>query len=345
LSNIDDLLANVNIKGKVKDIYKRGNEVSKIMYPTASVGLTEALGGGFGAGRQSVVYGNTSAGKSALLMSSIGMWQEMGLTCAYLDSEMTFDEKFARDLGAEPDDLILLQTKSFGKAADQVVPLIKAGLDILVIDSISDLLPEQFLDEKGEMKDYEKQKQIGAHARSTSIFINALHYVNDKTALIMLSQTTTDLSGMYPKQIPMGGKKLGFASSAIVKLSSSSTAKEQLKANVDVAGRKFEEPVGRTVEWIVEKNKMGVAHGAGEYQLLYRDSELGPVGINRQAEMVDLALKYGVVTQAGAWTKYDGQNYSGKPGFLKHLRENPDVFETILTELQAARNGGVLEDE
>jgi RecA/RadA recombinase len=48
------------------------------MYPLASRGLTHALGGGIGKGRMTLLYGNTSSGKSLLMMQSIGLWQKQG---------------------------------------------------------------------------------------------------------------------------------------------------------------------------------------------------------------------------------------------------------------------------
>lgn len=335
---INDLLENLDPKTRKRFITAQQQETVRL--PLASVGLTEALGGGIGAGRLTTIYGNTSAGKSALCLQSIGMWQAQGLTCAYVDSEMTYDKEWSAKLGVDNDELILIQKRSFGAAFDTVKPLVKAGLDVLVVDSISDLLPEQFVDEKGEIKDFAGQKQIGAHARSTSIFINGLHYINEKTALIALSQTTTDLSGMHPVQIPMGGKKLGFASSQIIKLKSSGKD-ANLKDEVAVGERMFEEFVGRRVEYTVEKNKMAPAGRTGTYNIYFDGDE---IGIDRTAELVDLAERYGVVEKSGnAWFKYQGVAHNGKPALTKHVKENPEVFSLMMQELHTMRTGELLD--
>lgn len=339
--NIDELLANANISSKVKSQFKTASETQNIIYPLASVGLTDALGGGIGAGRLTTVYGNTSSGKSTLMLSSIAQWQDMGLTCCYVDSEMTYSKDYAASLGVDNDNLILLQTKSFGKANDQIVPLIKAGLDILVIDSVSDLLPEQFLDDKGEIKEFEKQKQIGAHARSTAMLINSLHYVNEKTALIVLSQTTTDLSGMYPIQIPMGGKKLLFGSSQVIKLTSSNSDNKMIKGQVFSNGKAFEENIGRKVEYKVEKNKMAAQGRTGLYDLYFDGEDLG---IDFIGEAVDIATKYDIVQAAGAWMKYGDKSYQGRKGMVAFFKENPEEFNDLKTAIFALKNGGVIDE-
>jgi RecA/RadA recombinase len=328
---VNDFLEKLDPKTRKR--IQTAQNTETIRLPLASVGLTDALGGGIGAGRVTTVFGNTSAGKSVLMQQSIGQWQEQGLICAYGDSEMTFDKKWAARLGVDNDELILIQKRSVGAMTDEVVPLIQAGIDVLVIDSISDLLPEAFVDEKGEMKQFEKQKQIGAHARSISIMLNALHYVNEKTAIICLSQTTTDLSGMYPVQIPMGGKKLGFASSQIIKLNS--TKSDIKKDSVVVGENVYEEPNRREVEYTVEKNKMAPAHGVGKYTVRFQGSE---VGIDREDELVRLAKRYGVI-EGSTWLAFEDVKHQGGENFSKALKADPDLFGRIQSKLHLVKTG------
>lgn len=307
--------------------------IETVRLPMASVGLTDALGGGIGRGRFTTIYGNPSAGKSLLCMQSIAMWQEEGLNCAWLDSEMSFEAKWARRLGVDTSELILVQKRSVGAATDEVIPLIKAGLDVLVIDSISDLLPEAFVDEKGELKEFDKQKQIGAQARSLAIMINALRYVNDNTAIILLSQTTTDLSGMYPIQIPQGGKKVGFASSQIIKLNSTKT--DIKKDSVVVGDNVYEEPNRREVEYTVEKNKMAPAHKTGRYVARFE----GPVvGIDREDELVRLAKRYGVL-EGSTWLSFEDVKHQGNENFAKALKADPELFHRIQQRLHLVKTG------
>ena len=54
---------------------------------TPSIGLNLALKGGFGHGRQVLVWGNKSAGKSSFCLQMIALAQKEGKTCAWIDAE------------------------------------------------------------------------------------------------------------------------------------------------------------------------------------------------------------------------------------------------------------------
>jgi len=58
---------------------------------TPSIGLTMALKGGLGFGRQVLIWGNKSAGKSSFCLQMIGEAQKAGKTCAWIDAEASYD--------------------------------------------------------------------------------------------------------------------------------------------------------------------------------------------------------------------------------------------------------------
>lgn len=321
----EDFLARLDPKTAKR--IKTASEVETVRYPVASLGLTRALGGGIGAGRMTLVYGNTSSGKSLLMLQTIGKLQKMGLSCGYFDAEQTYDQEFARKLGVDNEELILEQPKTFGRAADLAAPLLRAGLDILVIDSISDLLPEVFVGTDGQVNDFEKMKQMGAHAKSNTIMLNALHYSNERTALVLLSQTTTEIGQTYTKQIPHGGKKMLFSPSQIIKLTSSATDAKQIKGEITVGTNQVMVPVGRKVEALVEKNKLGVAFTKAQWDMYYGRE---PLGIDLDAEIIDLAIYNGQVITKGSWYYYDDQVLQGRDTVIDYILDNNKLDE--LTE-------------
>lgn len=69
-------------------------------------GLDEILGGGWGVGRASEVYGDEAAGKSALGHLAIREVQRMGGVAVLLDFEMALDVAKMEQLGIDPDTLI-----------------------------------------------------------------------------------------------------------------------------------------------------------------------------------------------------------------------------------------------
>jgi recombination protein RecA len=54
-----------------------------------------ALKGGLGYGRQVLVWGNKSAGKSSFCLQMIALAQKEGKTCAWIDAEASYDPAWA----------------------------------------------------------------------------------------------------------------------------------------------------------------------------------------------------------------------------------------------------------
>lgn len=332
MTTADDFLSRLN--PKVAKAIRRASEVKTELLPLASYGLTEALGGGIGKGRVTLVYGNTSGGKSALAMQSAGMWQRDGKVVAYVDVEGTWDNDWAERLGVNTEELILISRRSVSKIYNDIRPLLEAGIDAIIIDSISMALPDAFIDEDGRGKDLENQKQIGAHSKAINAMLNAIHYSNEETAVVLISQTTTDLSGMHPKQVPHGGKKVPFVCSQIIKLTSSAVDSKQIKGEVNVGSRTIQVPVGRTVQAYVEKNKMSPPGRTAEYDFYYDGN---PVGVDYIGEVIDEGVKYGVIEKGGAWFNRGDQKWQGRAALVKHAKNNSDFIDEVKDEIARAK--------
>lgn len=309
--------------------------------PLASYSLTKALGGGIAKGRIATFYGNQSAGKSLLMQESIGkIWQPMGLVCAYVDAESAYDKEWTARLGVDNEEVILITSKSSGKIELELTPLMKNKIDVVVIDSISDIMPEAFVDEHGVLNEQDKRKQMGAHAKAITALINALLFLNEDTAVVLLSQTTTKFETWGAVQVPHGGNKTLFASSQMVRMSSSPTEKNQIKGELWVGDMVFEEPIGRTVKGIVEKNKLGKQSTTFEYDMYYGGKT---VGIDIIGEVINEAVKYDVIEKPSksAWYSFDGQKWQGKDNTVAYFKENPEELERLKKEIVVRETGEI----
>lgn len=321
---------------KVAASLKTAQETELVKLPLASHRLTNDLNGGIAKGRVTLIYGNTSSGKSLLAQQSIAKWQKQGLVCAYVDVEGTWEKSWAARLGVNNEELILIQAKSSGRIENEITPLLENEVDVLVIDSISDILPEVFIGKAGEMNEQNDRKQMSSQAKAITSLLNGIHYVNKTTAVILISQTTTYIGQSYVEQIPHGGQKTQFASSQIIRLTSSASPNQQKKGEIFIGDKVFEVPVAREVEYLVKKNKLGAPFRANKYWLFYE----GPkVGIDYTAEIIDDATDFGVVDRRGAWVYYNDQSWQGRDKFVAYLEENPDVFDDIVSELHLRRTG------
>ena len=317
---------------------KTAEETKIVKLPLASYGLTKALKGGIAKGRITLLYGNESSGKSLLMMQSIGLWQKKGIVCAYIDVEGTYDKTFGARLGVNNEELILVQKRASAQIEDAIKPLIHAKIDVIVIDSISDILPEIFLDKSGEMNGQTDRKQIGAHAKAITALVNGIHYINEETAVVLISQTTTFIGQSYVEQVPHGGKKVLFNSSTIIKLTSSSTENSQIKGNVYVGDLIFEKPIARKVDFLIKKSKLGGAFDKGDWNMYYAGSK---VGIDVLAEIVAEAISYKIIIQAKSWFKYNDINYQGEDTIIEFFKQNPEQLELVKKQINAIETGEV----
>ncbi len=97
--NIEEILAGLDPKTRKR--VQIATEVDNQKQKTPSVGLTLALKGGFGYGRQVLVWGNKSAGKSSFCLQMIALAQKEGRTCAWIDAEASYDQSWAEALGVD----------------------------------------------------------------------------------------------------------------------------------------------------------------------------------------------------------------------------------------------------
>ena len=85
-----------------------------------------------------------------------------------------------------------------------------------------------------------------------------------------------------------------------------------------------DEVIGNETRVKVVKNKMAPPFKVVEFQILYGK------GINKNAEIIEFAVKKGIIEKAGAWYSYKGDKIGqGIAKTSEFLKENPKVLEEI----------------
>jgi recombination protein RecA len=323
--SFDDVYA--KLSKKTKDRLKLASEVSTELLPTASVKLNRDLGGGLGKGRQTVIWGNKSAGKTSMLLQTIALAQKRGEVCAWVDAENCFDKEWAESLGVDTDKLMLSESRSIDAVIADITDFLEAEVDLVVLDSISALLPSTYFEKEEEMKvGLEGTRQIGTFAKELAIAVNKFNYVNKKTALVLVSQVRNKI-GSYGASLDLaGGEAMKFFSSTIIKLWSSASEKEQILGEVTRGDKIIKKPVGRSVNYTVTYNKLGPPNQTGSYDFYYAGEQRG---IDQVGEIVDLAEEQGVIHRGGAWYSYGDEKFQGRARMVEYLKGNVSVREEI----------------
>jgi recombination protein RecA len=303
---------------------------------TPSFGMNRALLGGLPMGRQVLIWGSKSSAKSSLCLQMIGQAQAEGKLCAWIDAEMSYSEEWAKAMGVDTDNLIVSQARTINEMVDVGTSLMNVGVDIIVIDSITSLLPAIYF-EKGtdELKELENTKQIGAESRDFSNAWKMLNYANNKvkpTMLLLISQSRNNISAMYTSQQPSGGQSTKFYSSTVIKLFSSESDNQAIKGKIKVGDKLIEEKIGRKIRWEIQFSKTSPAFASGEYDFYFRGDRLG---IDSIGDLVDTAELAGIVERTGAWYVLpDGSKVQGRDGFVNRVREDIELQEAIKEKLR-----------
>jgi len=287
-------------------------EVETPKQKTPSIGLNMALRGGLGHGRQVLVWGNKSAGKSSFCLQLIAEAQKEGKSCAWIDAENSYSQDWAEKLGVDSENLIYSPAKTINDMVDVATQLMEAEVDIIVVDSISALLPAIYFEkDSSELKKLEDTKQIGAEAKD---------------------MTRNQFGSMHASHIPTGGMAVKFFSSTVIKLWSSEAEANAIKSGIKVGDKIIEQRVGRPVNWIIDYNKLGPPNLSGQYDFYFQGDHVGVDGVG---EILDVAEQFGVVEKGGAWYTVLGERFQGRAKTVEWLRNNPEAVDKLREEVYA----------
>jgi recombination protein RecA len=298
-------------KGSVMLLGQHGT-VSVDAISTGSISIDQALGvGGIPRGRITEIYGPESSGKTTFTLHVIAQAQLKGGTCAFIDAEHAMDPAYASRIGVDIDNLIISQP-DFGEQALGIAEvLIRSGaIDLLVIDSVAALVPKTELE--GDMGDH----HVGLQARLMSQALRKLTPIvhKSRTSLIFINQIRHKIGGLafMNKETTSGGNALKFYASIRLDIRRIATLK------------KGDKPFGNRVSVKVVKNKVAPPFKKAEVDIIFN------YGISRELDVLDNALNYGIVQQAGAWFSINGEKFAqGRDKCLQKLKEDKKLFDKL----------------
>ncbi len=311
---------------------KIGSEISRDVVPTASYNLNEILGGGFRKGKQHTLWGGEQSAKTGFMLETCGINQRLGENVAWIDAEHSFDPIWAKKLGCDPDNILVSSVSTIGELTDLQVKLIKAGFDIIVIDSTGALMPKSYVEKDGELKAFADTAQLGAVAKDLGQMCKMVQGINYTCAVVHISQARIDVGS--PAQTkpmkPIGGKEVAHTDSLRIRLFASQAEANQIMGASQRGMNLVQEKHGIPVTWKIDKNKLNGRYGTGKYDFFIGGDHLG---LDLFGEVLDTAESFGVIEKGGAWYTIYGERKQGRIKAVQYLRETPEVFDKIKAEL------------
>ena len=262
----------------------------------------------------------------------------------YADCENTLDEDWARNLGVDTDKMVLLKPQS--QTAEQIFEMLLQMMEtdevgLVVIDSLGVMLSAQAYEKTMEEKTY------GGIAAALTLFSKKAELLCSKynCTLIGINQMRENMNSPYGGMITTGGKAWKHNCSVRLLFQKGSYIDErgnELK-------RSAETPAGNQVLINIAKTKVFKPdRRVGYYTLNYH------TGIDKIVDTIEVALKYGLIYQAGAWFNFvdietgeiiadeEGEiiKIQGKPNLIEYLQNDPHLYNEIsekVSELISAK--------
>ena len=313
-------------KGSVMKLGERGVvEIDTI--PSGSLSLDIALGiGGLPKGRIVEIYGPESSGKTTLSLHVVAEAQKNGGTCAFIDAEHALDPIYAKKLGVNTDEMLISQPDNGEQALEIADTLVNSNaIDVLVVDSVAALVPRAEIE--GDMGD----SHMGLHARLMSQALRKLtgSISRSKALVIFINQIRQKIGVMFGNpETTTGGNALKFYSSIRMDIRRIGPIKDK------------DEIVGNQTRVKVVKNKLAPPFKIVEFDIMYNE------GISKTGEILDLAVKIGIVEKSGAWYSYDGERIGqGRENAKIYLKENPETALEIESKIRSEKDEEVQEDK
>lgn len=368
MSKLDELFTEINktYKEEVATVGKVRPKLSVI--PFSSLTACYSLYGGIPRGRVIEFFGEENGGKTTTALdivanaqkcfqkeyedeinelqsnSKLNKTQEQrlnyllnrgrGQAIIWIDCENTFDEDWAKNLGVDVDSLYFMQplSQSAEQIFDNIESMVLTGeVGLVVLDSLGAMLSQQEWEKSMEEKTY-----CGIAGPLTR-FSKKIEYACAKygCTFIGINQMREDISNSYVMYKTPGGKTWKHVCSVRLMFSKGPYYNEQYKdlsRNVDGA-------VGNYVNLRIEKTKVCKPDRKnGSYTLNYTS------GVDVYMDLVEIALKYGLIVQTGAWytiiqdvetgeplidAEGNLAKFNGKSKLVEYLKEDLDLYNFI----------------
>ncbi len=305
-------------KGSILRLGAKESVIPIAVISTGSIGIDAALGtGGFPRGRICEIFGPESSGKTTIALQVVAEAQKKGGMAAFIDVEHALDPIYARKLGVDVDNLLVSQPDYGEQALEITSALIASGsIDVLVVDSVAALVPKAELD--GEMGD----SHMGLQARLMSQALRKLTGMvsKSKTCLIFINQIREKIGVMFGNpETTTGGRALKFYSSIRVDIRRIAAIKDG------------DAVVGNRTKVKIVKNKLSPPFREAEFDIVYGE------GVSKEGDLLDLGVAQNIIEKSGSWFSFKGDRIGqGRENARQFLKDNPDIRQTIDTELRQA---------
>ncbi len=295
---LNELEKNYNVQ-KASDVIK-GEPLR-----TGIFALDYTLSGGIylcEGGHRIEFFGAESSGKSTFALHIIKKYQAEGKVCVYMDAEKSYDKEWAKIIGVDNDNLLIVEPDSLEQAGDLFVKLIPE-VDLIVIDSIVGLIPEEEIDRDTN------QPTMGLQARINALITRKCYkaLIGKKTSMIFINQLREKIGGYGNPYTTGGGRALKHFYHTRVEFRAGKP--------IDIGSGDKKERIGIEINMKCTKNKKGIPYKKAVMDFYFTGN------IDNKKSLFFAGLKYGAISLSGKTYTYKDKKAVGKDKFITLLTE------------------------
>lgn len=326
-----DFAARMNKKLGAPLVVSASELIEPRRFTSGSFAFDAALGGGYPGNQFVEVIGPSSAGKTFTTLKCIAanQRQDPAFNTLWVAGEH-FDRDQAEALGVDLSRVLLVRTQVMENALETMIDGVECQeFDCLVLDSYPALVPSDEA-EKG-MDEF----TMASGAKVLNKFIRKVGPASARAIDgsdrpffgIFINQWRDKIGVMYgdPRTTPGGkGKDYFFY------------VREELSKDGDFIKEKRpgqgEVKVGQTIKLKTIKNKSAAPQQIATVDAYFSDAP--SLGFYRgdydvAKEYTDIGMSLGLITRAGAYYRYAGQQWMGKDGLTSALRSDSLLQEAL----------------
>jgi recombination protein RecA len=291
--SLADVMKDFNKKFKEDLVHQGVAEYNYERIPFTSPRLNYMTFGGVPKGKLIEFYGEEHGGKTTTALDIVANFQHSddNRKVLWVDCENSLDAVWATKLGVSLEDMIIVNPTSQG--AEEIFQFILDSIDtgevgIVVIDSLGVMVSNQAMEKEVADKTY------GGISMALTQFSKKAEGLcqRHKCTLIGINQMRDDMNSHYGGTTTTGGR--AWKHNVIARF------EFRLGNYIDEKNNKLtrgaENPAGNIVNVLMKKNKTcPPTRRVGFYTLKYSS------GIDYLSDLIEVAIKYGIIEKAGAW--------------------------------------------
>lgn len=270
-----------------------------------SGGISEGLGG-----HRLEFFGAESSCKTTFALLVIKQYQKLGKTCILIDGENSYDSDWAEILGVDNDKLIIVNPNSLEEMGDMLTEIIPET-DLIVIDSIVSLIPENEIDRDTN------EPTMALQARINALITRKMYkaIADQKTTMIFINQMREKLGGYGNPYTTGGGRALKHFYNTRIEFRAGKP--------IDVGSGDKKERIGIEINLKGVKNKKGKPYRTAVVDFYYNGE------LDNKKCLFFSGIKLGVIQLSGKTYTYGDLKVVGKDNFLAQFEKWEELENKI----------------